>query len=206
MTVERSETYWLDELKAGRLEAAAPLWTKYFCRLQGLARQKLSGSPRRAADEEDVAISAFHSFCRGVQDERFRQLESRSDLWQVLAMITTRKAIRQVERERAQKRGGGAVRGESVFLKADGDYDAAGLAQFIGGGPTPGFQAAAEEEFELLLDRLDQPALRQIALLKLDGHTNQEIAEQIGRNVRSVERKLNLIRSLWSDTGAEDGS
>ncbi len=206
MTVERSETYWLDELKAGRLEAAAPLWTKYFCRLQGLARQKLSGSPRRAADEEDVAISAFHSFCRGVQDERFRQLESRSDLWQVLAMITTRKAIRQVERDRAQKRGGGAVRGESIFLKADGELDPSGLAQFIGEGPTPEFQAAADEEFSRLLEQLDQPALREIALLKLDGHTNQEIADRIGRNVRSVERKLNLIRNLWSDVGDDDGS
>lgn len=196
MPLQRSETYWLEELKAGRLDAAAPLWTKYFCRLLGLARQKLSGSPLRVADEEDVAISAFHSFCRGVKDDRFRQLATRNDLWQILAMITTRKALRQIERERAQKRGGGAVRGESVFLKPGGQFDPAGIEQFIGFGPTPEFEVLAEDEFSQLLDCIDQPDLREVALLRLDGYSNEEIAKRIGRNVRSVERKLKLIRSL----------
>lgn len=70
MSIERSETYWLDELKAGHLDEATPLWTKYFCWLAGFARQKLSGNPQRVADEEDIAISVFHSFCRGVQEDR----------------------------------------------------------------------------------------------------------------------------------------
>ncbi len=203
--MERSETYWLEELKAGRLNAATPLWTRYFCRLLGLARQKLSGNSRRVADEEDVAISAFHSFCRGVKDDQFRQLATRNDLWQVLAMITSRKALRQIERERAQKRGGGAIRGESAFLNADGQFDPKGIEQLIGTGPSPEFEAASEEEFSRLLERIDQPDLREVALLRLDGYSNQEIAERIGRNVRSVERKLNLIRSLVSQTEAVDG-
>ncbi len=204
MRVDRSETEWLQQLKAGDLEAATPLWTRYFCRLIGLARQKLSGSPRRIADEEDVALSAFHSFCRGVANDRFRQLEDRSDLWQVLAMITTRKAFRQLERERALKRGGGAVRGESVFLNSAGEEDGVGIAQFVAEGPTPDFAVAAEEEFSQLLGQLDEPLLRRVALLKLEGHDNAGIAEEIGRNVRTVERKLRLIRVLWSQESDEN--
>ncbi|MCA9027638.1 MAG: hypothetical protein KDA86_20685 [Planctomycetaceae bacterium] len=202
--VEFSETHWLNQLKAGDLEAATPLWTAYFCRLMGLARQKLNGSPQRVADAEDVALSAFHSFCKGVLDERFQKLNDRNDLWQVLAMITTRKALRQMERERALKRGGGAVRGESVFLKADGSFVAAGMSQVVANGPSPEFQVAAEEQFNRLLGMLDEPLLREVALLRLEGHSNEQIAEEIGRNVRTVERKLNLIRSLWSQETGND--
>ncbi len=204
MTVEHSETHWLEQLKAGDLEAATPLWTAYFCRLIGLARQKLSGSPQRVADAEDVAVSAFHSFCQGVLADRFHKLHDRNDLWQVLAMIATRKALRQVERERAFKRGGGAVRGESAFLRPDGSFIVAGMSQVVAEGPSPDFQVASEEQFQRLLDMLDQPLLRQIALLRLEGHANEEIAEQIGRNVRTVERKLNLIRCLWSQETGDD--
>ncbi len=204
MTVEHSQTHWLEQLKAGDLAAATPLWAEYFCRLIGLARQKLSGSPQRVADAEDVALSAFHSFCRGVLGERFHKLNDRNDLWQVLAMITTRKALRQMERERALKRGGGAVRGESAFLRPDGSFIGAGMSQVVAEGPTPDFRVAAEEQFNRLLDQLDQPLLRQIALLRLEGHANDEIAEKIGRNVRTVERKLNLIRSLWSQETRDD--
>src|SRR5262245_43324907 len=59
-----SVTHWLGLLRAGDHAAAQPLWERYFSRLVGLARAKLQGLPRRAADEEDVALSAFDSFSR----------------------------------------------------------------------------------------------------------------------------------------------
>ena len=46
---------------------------------------------RRAADEEDVALSAFDSFCRGAEQGRFPQLDGRDDLWHLLVVITVRK-------------------------------------------------------------------------------------------------------------------
>jgi len=60
------------------------LWERYFRRLVGLARKKLRAAPRRAADEEDVALSAFDSFCRGAKLDRFPQLHDRLDVWQLL--------------------------------------------------------------------------------------------------------------------------
>ena len=196
--MSESDTYWLELLKHGQDRAAAELWERYFNRLLLLARKKLSTGPRRIADEEDVAISAFHSFCRGAGKKQFDRLEDRGDLWQVLAMITARKAIRQTQRERAKKRGGDQVHGESIFLQFENTDAPAGIAQLASEGPDPQFQSIVDEEFSRLLDQLESQDLREIALWKLEGFTNDEIAEKIGRNVRTVERKLNLIRMQWS--------
>ena len=88
-----SVTGWLGRLKAGDPAAAKPLWDAYFARLVVLARARLRGAPRAAADEEDVALSAFDSFCRGAGEGRFPRLDDRDDLWQVLFLLTTRKAV-----------------------------------------------------------------------------------------------------------------
>jgi hypothetical protein len=75
-----SVTYWIHQLKAGDQLALQQLWEDYFRRLVGLARQRLQGAARLAADEEDVALSAFDSFYRGVQEGRFPRLLDRGDL------------------------------------------------------------------------------------------------------------------------------
>src|SRR4051795_1433315 len=97
-------TVWLEQLKAGDPAAAKPLWDGYFARLVALARQKLRALPRAAADEEDVALSAFDSFCRGAERGRFPRLEDRHDLWQVLLMLTQRKAADLIQHEAREKR------------------------------------------------------------------------------------------------------
>src|SRR6187200_2348233 len=115
MSSTGSVTHWIDLLKGRDPTAIQQLWEAYFPRLVGLARKKLRESPRRAADEEDVALSAFDSFCEGAAQGHFPQLTDRDDLWHVLVTITTRKALQLLRHEQRQKRGGGAVRGESAF-------------------------------------------------------------------------------------------
>jgi hypothetical protein len=88
MSSEHSVTHWIDQLKAGDQAAAQKLWEGYFHRLVRLARTKLQGAPKRAADEEDVALSAFDSFCQGVERGRFPQLADRDDLWRLLVTLT----------------------------------------------------------------------------------------------------------------------
>ena len=61
MCPDGSVTHWFEELKQGDSAAAQALWERYFPELVRLARQKLRGAPRRAADEEDVAASAMKS-------------------------------------------------------------------------------------------------------------------------------------------------
>ena len=88
MASSRSVSHWIGQLRAGDPVAAQHLWEGYFRRLVGLARGKLQSLPSRAADEEDVALSAFASFCRGVEGGRFPQLADRDDLWRLLVTIT----------------------------------------------------------------------------------------------------------------------
>src|SRR5919199_377063 len=99
MASEGSITHCITLLKAGERAAAQQLWERYFQRLVGLARTKLRGTARRAAEEEDVALSAFDSFYQRAERGQFPQLNDRDDLWQLLVVITVRKAIDLVHHE-----------------------------------------------------------------------------------------------------------
>jgi RNA polymerase sigma factor (sigma-70 family) len=185
-------TLWIAQLKAGEADAAQHLWNSYFRRLVGLARKRLRGQPPAIADEEDVALSAFDSFCRGVDQERFPKLADRDDLWQLLVMLTARKACRLLRDERRLKRGGGAVRHTSAL-------DDEELSAVIGREPTPAFAAQVAEECSRLLDQLGDEELRAVALAKMEGYTNAEIAARLGVAECTVERRLRVIRKLWSE-------
>src|SRR5262245_4458026 len=109
----------LELLKQGDESAAARLFEEFFGRLVGLARAKLVSLRRQAAaNHEDVALSALHDCCKEVRTERYLGLHGREDLWSVLAKFVANKAKTLRDRELAQKRGGGAVRGGSAFEPA----------------------------------------------------------------------------------------
>jgi DNA-directed RNA polymerase specialized sigma24 family protein len=182
-------THWLKQLEAGDPLAAQRLWERYFERLVALARRHLFSAPRRAADEEDVALSAFDSFFQGVARGRFPQLSDRNDLWRVLVVLTVRKAADLSQRERRLKRGGAAL----------ADVAAIDPDRVAGTEPTPELAAQLVEEYQRLLALLDAPALRSVAVWRMEGHTVEEIAGRLGCATRTVERKLRVIRSLWAD-------
>jgi RNA polymerase sigma factor (sigma-70 family) len=194
-------TDWIDRLKAGDIMAASRLWERYFDDLVRLARRKLGDSPRAAADEEDVAISAFKSLCLRAARGQFSELNDRDDLWQLLAMITVRKAINQRKHQSRGKRGGGRVQLEADRIGETADPDAAGLEWLAGQEVPPEIGAMMDEELRRLFDLLDDDALRRIARLRMEGHSGAEIAAQLGCNRRTVARKLELIRTLWAEGG-----
>jgi hypothetical protein len=106
MSSEGSVTRWLIPLQAGDPNAVQQLWQLYFHRLVGLARARLAGAPRRVADEEDVVLSAFDSFCRNAEQGRFPDLADRDGLWRVLVVLTARKAGHLRRDQTCLKRGG----------------------------------------------------------------------------------------------------
>ncbi len=201
-----SVTAWVAQLKAGDAEAARQLWERYFARIVRLAQRRLKGASRRVADEEDVALSAFHSLCRGAANGHFTELSDRDDLWRLLAAIVHRKAVDHVRRNVSKKRGGGDVRGESIFgeLSSDSSHEFAGFDAWVGDDPTPELLTAMDEEYQRLLGSLRNDTLRQIAMWRMEGESNEEIAQRLGTTVRSVERKLNRIREKWSQEGNDD--
>jgi DNA-directed RNA polymerase specialized sigma24 family protein len=196
LPLEGSVTYWLAQLRAGDQDAAQPLWERYFQRLVGLARGRLQGAPRRAADEEDVALSAFGSFCRGAEHGRFPRLDDRDDLWRLLVVITARKASHLIRDESRQKRGGGSGRPAPAGEAAPGE-----LEQIASQEPAPELAAQVAEECQRLLSCLGDGVLRSVAWWKMEGYTNDEIAAQLGCAPRTVERKLQLIRTIWEKEG-----
>jgi DNA-directed RNA polymerase specialized sigma24 family protein len=201
MSTASSVSEWIQQLKTGDPAAAQNLWERYFARLVGFARTKLQPVSRRARDEEDVALSAINSFFRGAQRQRFPQLSDRDDLWQLLLVITERKARDLHEHENRLKRGGGKVRVEALPPgKDDSTADKPGPAveNLPSREPTPAFAVQTAEEFQRLLELLDDGELRSIAMSKMEGYTNEEIAGKMGYVARTIERKLRLIRKIWA--------
>lgn len=178
-----SITILYQQLRAGSDRALGDLITRFWPRLIALANSTLTNRLQRVSDAEDALQSAIISFWEQVGQGDFQHEMDRDDLWNVLGLITVRKALKVQEKELAQKRGGGRV--------------VTGLS--LDAAPS----AVSEAEFDVLCTELLEilePDLRAFALLRLMGHKNREIADELGCSERKVERKLNLIRSIW---GAE---
>jgi RNA polymerase sigma factor (sigma-70 family) len=195
MSAPASVTQWIMELHAGDRAAAQKLWEAYYRRLVDLARRRLRALPRAAADEEDVALSAFDSFCRGAEQGRFPRLDDRDDLWQVLLVLTRRKAADLIEHEGRGKR-------DWRRREAAAAAERSPLAGLAAPEPDPVFAAQVAEECQRLLDALGDDQLRAIAVRKMEGHTNEEVAALLGCSLATVERRLRLIRAEWGARGA----
>jgi DNA-directed RNA polymerase specialized sigma24 family protein len=184
-----SVTAWIQQLRDGERDAARKLWDHYFHRLLALARQRFHGMPRAAADEEDVVLSVLGRLFRDAEGGWLPVLEDRRNLWQLLAAMTANKVADHLRREQSQKRGGGRAQQTNQQQ----------LSQVLAGEPSPDVVAEVAEQWQRLLDRLGDEELRRIAILKMEGHSNEEIAAAIERVPRTVERRLQLIRAILSE-------
>ena len=193
------------DLQAGNQDAARFLWDRYFERLVRLARVRLRPARRSGeADEEDVALSAFDSFCAGTAEGRFPDLAGRDELWRLLVVITARKAAAQARWQARKKRGGGRVVDEAD-LPAPGSSEEIGLLdRVVGREPTPEFALMVAEEYRNLLAALGDETLRQVATRRMEGYTTEEIADQLDCARRTVARRLDLIRKIWSENDRGD--
>jgi DNA-directed RNA polymerase specialized sigma24 family protein len=197
MSGDEAVTRWLRQLEAGDQDAARLLWQRYYQELVELARARLGTTPRRMSDEEDVALSVMRCLYDGAERGQLAAMVNRQELWRLLAAITIRKVIDHQRHLTKKKRGSGRVRGDSVLQAGNGDRGDAGFDEFLGEDATPEVEAIAAEEFQRLMVLLDDDRLRRIAQFKLDGFTNEEIAQQLGLTARSIERKLQQIRKIW---------
>jgi len=190
-----SVSRWIAALKVGDMSAAQPLWKRYCRQLLSLARKMMRAARPRSGDEEDVVQNAFHSFFRALGHGRFPKLDDRDALWRLLVVFTTNKVLKQLAHERRQKRGGAAL-SDSMMT----DQTAAAeefLAQAVGAEPAPDSAAQVADDYQRLLDILGDDRLRQVAVWKIEGYNNGEIAEKLACSRRTVARKIDTIRTLW---------
>jgi RNA polymerase sigma factor (sigma-70 family) len=177
----QSITRLIRAVEDGSSSAVRPLLAAYFDRLVQLARSRLQGLPGLGGYDEDLALRSFHSIYQRLRDpSRPLDLAGRDDLWRLLATRTISRTIDLIRRHRPQE---GA-----------GDHD---LTQLLTREPTPEEAAEVADDCRRLLDLLEEPQLRQIALWKVEGYTNEEIAARVDCVPRTIERKLQRIRLLW---------
>ena len=193
-------TRLLGELNCLDDRAAEAIWKEYFPRVMRLARTKMRNHSRRAYDEEDVALSAINSFFQGAEKGRFNGIRHREELWRLLITITVRKANSHRKKATAKKRGGGGVRGESVFLDLHGDNNAAGIGQVVDENRMPELAEDVIQCCEELLAGLPNDKLRKTALLRMEGHTIDEIAHQMGCSRSRAKQRISRIKEIWGES------
>ena len=186
----------------GSVDQQLLLRNEYLVTENRILRQQITGRLRLRDGERQALVSHLKTDCPDCL--AFLETVDADGVELALAgplpgLPVREAALQQVRHELRQKRGSGAVRGESVFHEGSGESDeAAGLEQFIGSEPTPEFAAQVAEEYQRLLSRLGDDDLRKIAVWKMEGYSNKEIADKLGCVPRTVERKLGIIRTLWS--------
>lgn len=186
-----SVSEWIAGMKDGDSNAVTSLWDRYFDRLCSLANKKLAGATRSFVDEQDLAVGAMREIWEGAREGRFRRLQNREDLWQLLVVITSRKAANVHRRQNARRK---AVRRRS-------DFHSSVVLEFLEVIESPPTESLIDQiplSCNDLLSRLEERD-RDIALMRLAGHSNTEIADNQGCSVATVERCLRNIRFVWSE-------
>jgi len=196
-TVSESVSQWITGLKSGEQDAIQQLWIRYEKELVHLARCRLATLPRGVADEDDIANTAFYSLCRAAAGGRLRDVSNRDDLWWILLALVKRKVVDHQRRETSAKRGGGQVRAMTdVGFASSGELV---LEEIVDSEPTPEHLVAMDEQLAFLMSLLRTDELRRVAGLRLEGHSQEEIAAKLNVVTKTVGRKLNLIRKTWAN-------
>jgi DNA-directed RNA polymerase specialized sigma24 family protein len=176
-------------VRAGNDAAVQSLHRWVYDTLLAVARGKLNGRAPGWADEEDVALSAFRSFCQRAADGQFPALKERQEVRRLLITITSRKANALLRHHNRKRR-------RPKTSEDFGQGTRGGLEDLPGKDQPPELAVVIAEECQRLLDQLDEP-LQQIAIMKMEGYTDGEIAEKLGVVTRTVERKMARIRAKW---------
>lgn len=195
MSDSHSVTGWIAEFREGDEDAAQMIWSRFRGRVEAMASKRLGKVPPKLGDAEDLTQVVFAAVFDGVKNDRFRKLESREDLWQILALVTARRAANLYRKSASMKETGESALVMPGYLSpgrklAHDCYQA--MQSISDEGLTDSIQFASKE----LLGGLE-PQLREVALLRFKGYSNNEVAKQIGKSVKTVERYLKMIRHYW---------
>lgn len=186
MSVNSSFANLMARLRAHDNEAAAQVLARFAHRLIALARSRLDALLRRKVDPEDVMQSVYRSFFGRFGRGEF-DLETWDNLWSLLVLLTVRKCSRQAEHFHAARRD---VRREADLTNADAESRPSDL---VARAPTPAEAALFADTLEELLRGLDDRE-RRIVALSLEGQGPAEIATQVERTQRTVNRVLERVR------------
>ncbi len=187
MSDTNNVSHWIEMVKSGDSTAANRIWQHYFDRLVRSVRGRLAGHNKAVSDEEDIVLSVFDSFYAAAEQGHFPDLSDRDDLWRLLLRMSARKVIDKRRHDRRQRRGG-----DVEIHSLDGDEKT--IIEAIGQEPSPEMVLTMQESMEQFFSHLGVGHLRDLAVAKLEGYSNTELARQFACSERTIERRLHLIR------------
>jgi len=186
------ERILVDRCRAGDQNAARQLFEHYVNRLLPLARLRLSQRLASRVDPEDIVQSVFRTFFKRLKAGEFH-IQEADDLCKLLVRITVHKTLRQVAFNKAGKR-------DFNLETRQTDESQERLLQTLGRDPGPEVTVAFLNQLEHFLGRL-QPQEREILELRMQGHTNEEIAQQLGTYDRKIRRVIERVRAVAEQEG-----
>lgn len=155
------------------------------------ARLLIEDNRSRGEDADDVAQDVLVQFLS--QIDRYEKLENRGHLYQILAMLTKRRAIdayrracKRDSREQLSSFGRHLVPPESISRLEPSQISIEildALREVIKAIKSPGLDT------ETILE------------MRLNGHSVREIADRIGRGERAVYRLLERVRNRLEEFG-----
>lgn len=192
----------ISKVKEGDEDSVRELWNRYSGALVRSAQTRISKQVAAKVDSEDLAQSVFFAIYRGAVEDKFDQLNDRAGFWTLVLAITRRKAVDRIRNLTAAKRGGAAA------MRASQEAVGESVANIVDRAPSREVDPQVEVECEDLLESLKQQLdiedasgmLTRVAMSRIAGLSVKEIAAELDRTERTVERKLSLIRSLWSES------
>jgi len=187
-----SITHWLHDLRQGDEDTVGMLWNRWYQRLCG----KIAPHARRLAicDEEDIALGAIYDLCDSLKQNKHAEIDDRNELWRMLSVIAIRKTRDWKKYDIADKRGGGNAT-YSTSAQSESDMPTS--------TDVPELNAQFADDFRQLMTAKDDPELKRVVRLRLQGFTNNEIAEQLGCARRTVQYMLKRIREVWASVAQE---
>ena len=183
MSTGHSITALLSGVKRADRAAVHALFEKTYSRVVAIGLKKLGGIRQRGLDQDDVANSAFREFLNRAAEGRFKKLENREDVWQVLALLVGDKIGDGLRHEGRMKRGAG----ESCMPLED-------VTEVVSKLDDPSLEAEINDAKRVFLEKLPSGDHRRVVELLADGRTHEEIADTLNLSVRTVDRRAEDIR------------
>lgn len=182
----------IDLWRQGDENAARQIVERYLDRLLVLARRRLSQRMASRIDPEDIVQSAFRTFFHRVKEGQFSFAEQ-DDLCKLLVRITLHKTLRQIAFHKAAKR-------DPNQETEQGEHHQERLLTLLDEEPTPEATVTFLDQFEHFLSELE-PQQREILELRLQGFSNEEIAEKLGIYDRKIRRVIERVRAIAIQEG-----
>ncbi|HUG90233.1 MAG TPA: sigma-70 family RNA polymerase sigma factor [Planctomycetaceae bacterium] len=187
----------VERWRAGDETAASELHERYIDRLITLIGRHIARKFQGRFDADDVAQSVFGSFFRRTREGHFA-FDNDEAFWKLLLTIGLNKVRKRICFNEADKRDPARE-----LRPADSDEVQGFLADCLCRDPSVVELATFADLLETIVRELE-PAERSVIALRIEGHSQQEIAHTLGLGERTVRRLFARIRDRAAEVLRED--